>query len=109
MNEDRFEPPVRLLALPAKVGATWSGKYTIQGIQVNISGTIAAQESVSVAAGRFDAVRVEFKPGLLTTISWYAPGIGVVKQSIDKPALSQRDDLELVEFSSPDSPTVTER
>jgi hypothetical protein len=108
MNQDRFQPPIKVLAMPATVGTTWSGKYTIQGMQVETSSSIAVQEAVTVPAGRFDTVRVEVKHDLLTTTTWYAPGIGVVKQLVDKPVLAQKDSLELAEFSLPDSPAATE-
>ena len=108
MNQDRFDPPIKVLALPAKVGTTWKAKYTVQGIAVETSSKIAAQEAVTVPAGRFDTVRVEVEHSLLTTTTWYAPGVGVVKQLVDKPILSQKDELELQEFSSPDSNSAIE-
>lgn len=103
MNEDSFEPPIKVLALPATVGVTWKGHYTTQGIEVENTSTIAAQETVTVPAGTFDALRVEVEHPLVTTTTWYVPQIGVVKQVVDKPLLIQKDELELIEFDVSDS------
>ena len=106
MNQDRFVPPIKVLALPAKVGTSWKGSYTVQGIRISLSSKIDAEESITVAAGTFKTIRVSVDAGLLKTTTWYAPGVGVVKQSVDKAIQSQRDDLELEEFTPGESPTT---
>jgi len=106
MNKDRFTPPARILALPAKVGTHWKNSFTIQEMRLSTSSKIEAEETVTVPAGTFETIRVKVDAGLLTTTTWYAPGIGVVKQSVDKSIQSQRDDTELEEFTPGDAPSA---
>jgi hypothetical protein len=71
-NQDRFLPPIKVLALPAKVGLSRKGKYTAQGFQVSTTSKIIGEETVTVPAGSFKTIRVEVtpEPGLLTTTTW---------------------------------------
>ena len=104
MNKDQFTPPLRILALPAKVGTRWKNSCTVQGIRLSTSSNIEAEETITVPAGTFETIRVKVDAGLLTTTTWYAPGIGAVKQSVNKSIQSQRDDSELEAFTPGDAP-----
>lgn len=97
------------VTLPASVkpGDTWSQDFTIEGTQsingqdvaakgtVTFACTAGSNESVTVAAGTFDAMHVDCKINLAITVTmgglpiptsfsgdtstWFAPGIGMVK------------------------------
>lgn len=85
---DKFNPPICLLTLPAKVGQKWTvastnGQSTLAG-----TGTaeIIAIETVKVPAGGFEAVCVkrcftlkgDDKEERKSTI-WFAQGVGIIK------------------------------
>jgi hypothetical protein len=42
--------------------------------------TVYGPEDVTVPAGKFKALRIEWKPDGATRVSWYVPGIGEVKR-----------------------------
>jgi len=73
-GDTRLAEPVLLLKLPATVGVTWEAggsKYEV-----------TATEEVTVAAGTYQAVKVEERSGKLTTYLWFAPGVGMVKMAV---------------------------
>jgi hypothetical protein len=106
IDKDRFDPPPRILALPAKVGTKWKGTYSFRGVPISTSSRIEAEEAITVAAGTFQTIRVKVDAGLLTTTTWYAPGVGVVKQLVDKSIQLQKDEMELEEFTKGDTRAV---
>ncbi len=97
------------VTMPANIisGDSWSQKITIEGTvtinevvipsknQTSYSCTAGGIESVTVAAGTFDALRIECQTDIVITITmngteiptnvnttstmWYAPGVGMVK------------------------------
>jgi hypothetical protein len=73
------EDPFPLLQLPAKVGDRWS---PTDGLAYRVA---AVDEAVEVPAGRFKAVRVEVEfEGATVPVRqafWYAPGVGLVKET----------------------------
>lgn len=81
---EKFDPPVPLLKLPARVGARWAVKTEFLATAWAGTRTVQGEEEVRVPAGTFTAVKVEWdnivdgRPRGKTT-SWYAPGIGLVK------------------------------
>lgn len=65
--------PTVLLKLPATVGTGWESggaKYAV-----------AAEEEVTVPAGKYQAVKVEMTAGGGTTTLWFAPTVGLVKMA----------------------------
>jgi hypothetical protein len=70
--------------LPATPGRTW--QYEEMGVlPVTYDGTIVGVESVEVPAGRFRCVKVRIvgtheKVRMVERTSWYAPGVGLVKE-----------------------------
>lgn len=118
------------VTLPATInpGDTWSQSLTLEGTQT-ISGTSfpasnhftsnctgIGVESVAVAAGTFDAMRVECQtemnisialdpnnpistPLSLTNVYWYAENIGMVKNTTASPGLNST--IELLSYNIP--------
>jgi hypothetical protein len=73
-----------LLRLPAKAGDTWEVKWPNECPPARSTYTVGKVETVEVAAGKFNAVRVDceidFGNGQTQkSAEWFAPGIGVVK------------------------------
>lgn len=65
--------PTVLLKLPPTVGTEWESagaKYVV-----------AAEEEVSVQAGKFKTVKVEMTSGGGKTILWFAPAVGLLKMA----------------------------
>jgi hypothetical protein len=81
-----LDTAMRMLRLPAKVGATWHFEFRSPAGEKRreFSYTITAvAEDVEVPAGRFKAIRVEGVSELqgrkTNTTTWYAPRVGMVK------------------------------
>ena len=86
------EPPTCLLSCPAQADKKWSIEYNggpndTKSYRGTI--TVTGTEDVAVPAGKYSAVRVaekvsafaEDKPVFdINITTWYAPGVGVVKQ-----------------------------
>jgi len=118
------------VTLPAsvKAGDTWTQDFTIEGTQSINGQDIAAKgkvtfactggptESVTVAAGTFNAVRVDCKVDLAITVnlgglpiptnfsgnitSWFAPDVGMVKMQGEIPNVGSST-LELTSYKLP--------
>jgi hypothetical protein len=73
------EDPFPLLKLPAKVGDRWS---PTDGLTYRVA---AVDEAVEVPAGKYKAVRVEVDfegaPVPVRQTFWYAPGVGLMKET----------------------------
>jgi len=93
-----FEPPRLLLQLPLHPGSTWrwsgSGRASVQ---IEESSEVFPSERIETPAGRFDAVkvvtRIEQGGARATKTSWYAPGIGLVRQATDSSGVASTTDL----------------
>jgi hypothetical protein len=82
----KIEPPLCILKLPPKVGATWKLSSTVDGFAVTGTCTLGAAE-VAVPAGTYKALTVtcaDFEMGgrRVPATSWLAPGVGLVKQRL---------------------------
>jgi hypothetical protein len=85
VKDDKVDPPVKILAIPAAKGASWKvdskvGNQTVKG-EFKITDDKA---KIKVPAGEFDTVLVEGNDfdiaGTKTTVKqWFAPGKGIVK------------------------------
>lgn len=71
-----------LLKLPANEGDTWTFERQIGG-PAKITYTVGKEEEVEVPAGKFKAIPITEESGngrnAQSGITWYAPGVGVVK------------------------------
>ncbi len=96
-----FEPPLQVIKLPVVFGKGWKvGPMKFQGVTVNPEAIVEGNEDVTVPAGTFKnclkvktftndvrgtfqgigGVVMQVAGGKLLTTSWYAPGVGLVKQ-----------------------------
>jgi hypothetical protein len=80
-----FDPPRRVLKLPAKEGDTWDVVEPTKPGEFprKVKYTTGKEEEVETPAGKFKAVRVEqedIQGGVVFRTSiWYGRGVGVVK------------------------------
>lgn len=102
-DSTRYNPPLQVLKLATDSSANWKmGVMKMQGITVDLSAQIAGKEDVETPAGSFkNCLKVKSSservggalegiPGLTMTVnggdfastSWYAPGVGLVKQDV---------------------------
>jgi hypothetical protein len=102
-NNQDLKPHLLLLKLPPKKGDTWDINSTIQNYTVK--GTMAVDE-VNVKAGKssYDTFHVKSsnlsmggQPVELET--WYAKGVGMVKQRLKLPNSDQEINLDLEKFT----------
>lgn len=93
----KFTPFYPDVSFPLFVGKKWTGKYSgEEGSKKwtsEVSCEAAAQEDVSVTAGKFQAFRIEcvdkwdagiiFINGKKRSTRWYAPSVGLIVKSIN--------------------------
>jgi hypothetical protein len=90
--------------------ATWKWTWAGKGISGSYDYRVIGNEQVTVPAGTFDAVRVDYTAKILSQTRgelplihgslWIAKGVGLIKQFEDDPSMSlvpQKTTLELVE------------
>ena len=94
----KFTPFYPDVSFPLFVGKKWTGKYSgEEGSKKwtsEVSCEAAAQEDVSVAAGKFQAFRIEcvdkwdagiiFINGKKKSTRWYAPSVGLIVKSVNE-------------------------
>ena len=98
VNGIELSPPVCLLKYPLKKDDTWETEATIANEQLKIKGKVLDNEEVTVAAGKYKAFRVEVETSAAgmraTTIFWFAPDVGVVKQTTENAGKTVTAELE---------------
>ncbi|MEW6074112.1 MAG: zinc ribbon domain-containing protein [Planctomycetota bacterium] len=82
-----LDPPHPRLRLPFVAGETWKVTATQNGVRMEITYRSVGPETVQTAAGSFSTVKVEGRleasdGSQMTTTSWYADGVGLVRQSM---------------------------
>jgi hypothetical protein len=88
VNNNAVVPPIKIIPIPARRGDSWNVDSRV-GSQV-MKGTFTViddKANVKVPAGEFDAVLVEcpdydVEKTRWTVKQWFAPGKGLVKQSL---------------------------
>ena len=106
VKDDKIDPPVKVLALPAKKDASWEVKSKVGATQM-VSGTFKIKndkEAVEVPAGKFETVLVEGTDldvaGTKTTVKlWFAKDKGIVKLSYK--IADAESVLDLTKFEGP--------
>ena len=99
----RYEPPLQVLKLPADSGGNWSvGMMRMQGIAVGLNAQVVGREEVETPVGTFknclktksnstsvsgtlqgsQRLSMKVTGGEFSSTSWYAPGVGLVKQEV---------------------------
>jgi hypothetical protein len=85
-NGVAFDPPYFELKAGIKSGDRWDIDYTRTVFRFRASYTACDPEEVVVTAGRYLCVTVRMehhdRNGDLTTVAWYAPGVGLVKEVV---------------------------
>ncbi len=75
-------PPQTLVPAPLQIGAKWELDDRAAGTEMHQQFTVAAQESVTVPAGTYQAYRLHCEqPWPIATVidRWFVPGVGFVK------------------------------
>lgn len=95
----RPEPPVVLAKFPLKEGDEWLIDSKIGGEEMK-GKAVVEKESITVKAGKFETfkVRMEVESNGMTirSESWYAKGVGMVKQYMDLAGTELTIELEKV-------------
>jgi hypothetical protein len=80
-----YDPPYRLLKLPAKEGETWEEPLSVRAKEKEkVKFTTGKEEEIEVPAGKFRAIRVESEYSntlgeTIQTTYWHTAGLGVVR------------------------------
>lgn len=100
-NGVTLDMPLMILQYPPRPG-TWTGKTKADGMDLSFTMTMRAVAEVKVPAGTYKAVPVDLVGNVagqkLTGTTWYADGVGVVKQSVTLGATEIQ--MELTKFST---------
>jgi hypothetical protein len=96
-----FQPTRQLLKNPLSNGDSWQWKGKgMMGLDIDESNAVSGPEAVSVAVGKFTAMKVTTRVVQggtpVTKTYWYAPGVGLVKSMTDTGAV--KSTTELVEY-----------
>jgi hypothetical protein len=102
IREDReqgeYQPTKQFLKNPLTSGDSWTWKGKgMMGIEIDESNEVSGPETVSVAAGKFEAMKVMTKVvqggAPVTKTYWYAPGVGLVKSMTDTGSVKSTTEL----------------
>jgi hypothetical protein len=99
----KLDTPLTILKYPVKAGTTWTEKVKGGGMELEAKFTVKEPEKVTVPAGTYDkAVPVDMAlEGMgqkVNATSWYADGVGIVKQSVE--VMGRTITLELKKFTA---------
>jgi hypothetical protein len=99
MDQD-INPPLTLLKYPIKKDDKWEGDLTV-GAEKGKYSCETKEEKVTVAAGEYMALRVKIKlesmGNTVNTTYWFAPDVGIVKQTVDAGPLNMVMELQKFE------------
>jgi uncharacterized protein DUF3108 len=97
------EPPIQALKLPIKKGETWEAEIEIMGQKVKATMKSDGEEEVTVPAGKYKAVAVGMEIAVMgqqvKAKNWFAPNVGIVKQTFDIGGFGGTSELEKVELA----------
>ena len=97
-NKAEYQPTKQFLKNPLTSGDSWTWKGKgMMGIEIDESNEVSGPETVSVAAGKFEAMKVMTKVvqggAPVTKTYWYAPGVGLVKSMTDTGSVKSTTEL----------------
>jgi len=100
-----YQPTKQFLKNPLQSGDSWQWKGKgMMGVDIDESNEVAGPETVSVPAGKFEAMKVTTKVvqggAPVTKTYWYAGGVGLVKSMTDTGSV--KSTTELVEHPARD-------
>jgi hypothetical protein len=92
-----FAPPVCLLKYPIREGSSWETETKLGTKEFTVIGREGPIEEVQVPAGKYQAVSVKIETTVqgnkIITTYWFAPDVGIVKQSSEYQGKSQSMEL----------------
>lgn len=92
----RFDPPYLLLRRGSVPGDSWEAEARSGAMADIFRYSVGAEEDVVTPAGRFRAFPVSERGKALAYRRWYAPGVGMVKETTTLPDGSPLDEKLLV-------------
>jgi hypothetical protein len=76
-------PPRAIMKLPPRAGQTWSWSPADSAFALKITEKWIGEETIKVKAGTYRAWKLQTvtsgEDSEITTLTWYAPGVGVVR------------------------------
>ena len=101
-SKAEYQPTKQFLKNPLASGDSWHWKGKgMMGLEIDESNQVSGPETVSVTAGKFEAMKVMtnvIQGGTpVTKTYWYAPGVGLVKSMTDTGSV--KSTTELLEYS----------
>jgi hypothetical protein len=102
----RLDPPECVLKLPPRPGTRWQVPVRLGDKAATLTYTLA-EEEVTVPAGKFKAVvarsnEIEISGQRFAASYWFAPGVGVVKQSVKAAGIELVSELTKFESQRPE-------
>jgi uncharacterized protein DUF3108 len=93
-----YQPTKQFLKNPLTSGDSWSWKGKgMMGLEIDESNEVSGPETVTVPAGKFEAMKVLTKVvqggAPVTKTYWYAPGVGLVKSMTDTGSVKSTTEL----------------
>ena len=97
-NKAEYQPTKQFLKNPLTSGDSWTWRGAgMMGVGIDESNEVSGPETVSVAAGKFEAMKVMTKViqggARVTKTYWYAPGVGLVKSMTDTGSVKSTTEL----------------
>ena len=101
-NKAEYQPTKQFLKNPLASGDSWHWKGKgMMGLEIDESNQVAGPETVTVPAGKFEAMKVMTNVvqggARVTKTYWYAPGVGLVKSMTDTGSV--KSTTELLEYT----------
>lgn len=92
-QEIHYDPPVVWIKLPYRQGDTWQARINQFGMAMTTSFQSLGTEQVQTPIGTLDCVKIQSTisvpgQGAIVSITWYADGIGPVRQVMQMPGQS---------------------
>ena len=101
-NGVECSPPVCILKYPFKKDETWETETTIGNETVKVKAKAVDSEEITVSAGKYKTVRADvettFMGNQFVATYWFAPDVGVVKQTMV--IMGKNISLELEKFEA---------
>lgn len=97
-NKAEYQPTKQFLKNPLTSGDSWQWKGKgMMGLEIDESNEVSGPETVTVPAGKFEAMKVMTKViqggAPVTKTYWYASGVGLVKAMTDTGAVKSTTEL----------------
>lgn len=94
----RFAAPYLLLRNGTGAGENWESAVSSDMFTDSLRMAVGAEEEVATPAGRFRALPVTVRGKTLMYRRWYAPGVGMVKETTALPGGSPLDEKVLIRW-----------